>query len=201
VSSDERPIVLNTGCGALGTGQLPRMFSNWRQVRVDVDPSVAPDVLADIVDLAPIAAASVDAVWTAHCMEHLYEHDVARAMTEIRRVLKPDAFACIVVPDLQRIAAFIAEDRILETIYESPAGPITPHDVVYGFGAAIARGQVTMAHRCGFTPAALTRQIVKAGFGGYSLLRRAGFELAAVVRAEDWASPSERDELLAKLGL
>jgi SAM-dependent methyltransferase len=200
IDADQR-ILLNIGAGALGAGQVPAWFADWRQVRVDLDPSVAPDVLADIVDLSPIASGAADAVWTAHCIEHLYEHDVPAALGEIRRVLRDDGFACLIVPDLQTIAGYIVQDRMHEPLYASAAGPVTPHDVVFGFGPAIARGSLTMAHRCGFTPAAMIRHLRAAGFGGYALLRRPNFELAAVVRKQDWRDHAERDALIASLGL
>lgn len=177
------------------------MFAPWRQVRVDIDPEARPDILADLTDLSMIGAGVVDAVWTAHCVEHLYEHDIARALNEILRVLKDDGFACIVVPDLQRIAGLIAEDRMHETLYTAPAGPVTPHDIVFGFGPALARGQMAMAHRCGFTPTAMSRHLTAAGFGGFALLRRANYELAAIARKRDWDQAAERDQLLATLGL
>jgi hypothetical protein len=78
---------------------------------------------------------------------------------------------------------------------------VTPHDVVFGFGPAIAAGRLTMAHRCGFTPAAMTRHLQAAGFGGYALLRRPNFELAVILRKHDWGDPRERDSLLADLDL
>lgn len=197
----DRKILLNIGSGEPGGARLPALFASWRHVRVDLDPAVAPDVLSDIIDLSPIPSGVADAVWTAHCVEHLYEHDVSTALGEIRRVLKDDGFACIVVPDLQTIAGFIAQDRMHEPLYTAPAGAVTPHDVVFGFGPAIAAGRLTMAHRCGFTPAALIRQLQAAGFAGYALLRRANYELAAIVRKQDWGDPAERDALIADLDL
>ena len=43
---------------------------------------------ADLTDLSPIADDSADAVWAAHCVEHLYEHEVPIALAEFRRVLR-----------------------------------------------------------------------------------------------------------------
>jgi SAM-dependent methyltransferase len=198
---DSDRILLDVGCGEAGNERVPAMFASWRHVRVDIDPGVKPNILAGLADLSPVASGSADALWTAHCLEHLYQHEVPTAMSEIRRVLKDDGFACIVVPDLQRIAALIAEDKLEDVLYRAPAGPITPHDIVFGHGPALARGFMTMAHRCGFTPTALTRQIHEAAFGGYALLRTPRYELAAVVRRRDWASTAERDGLLAALAL
>ena len=36
-SSFRRPILVNVGCGPMGSGQVPAMFDSWRQLRVDVD--------------------------------------------------------------------------------------------------------------------------------------------------------------------
>ena len=123
------------------------------------------------------------------------------ALAEIRRVLKPDGFACLVVPDLQQIAAYIAEDRLHEVVYESSAGPVRAHDIVFGFGPALARGQFAMAHRCGFTPTILSNHLRDAGFGGYAILRRPNLELAAIVSRREWIDMAERDALLAELAL
>ena len=194
-------VLLNLGSGVAGGGWLPAMFRSWSQVRIDIDPAVAPDVLADITDLSSIATGCADALWTAHCIEHLYEYAVPTALAEIRRVLKPDGFACLVVPDLQQIAAYIAEDRLHEVVYESSAGPVRAHDIVFGFGPALARGQFAMAHRCGFTPTILSNHLRDAGFGGYAILRRPNLELAAIVSRREWIDMAERDALLAELAL
>lgn len=194
-------VLLNLGSGVAGRGRLPAMFNTWTQVRVDIDPAVEPDVLADITDLSAIATGCADALWTAHCIEHLYQHAVPMALAEIRRVLKPDGFACLIVPDLQQIANYIAEDRMHEVVYVSAAGPVTAHDIVFGFGPALARGQLAMAHRCGFTPTVFSNHLREAGFGGYAILRRPNLELAAIATRRDWSDLAERDALLAELGL
>jgi SAM-dependent methyltransferase len=199
--NDARKILLDVGCGRLGASETSPVFEGWRHIRVDVDPAVQPDIIADLRDLAPIGPGVADALWAAHCLEHLHEHQLALALSEIRRVLKDDGFACIIVPDLQTVAALIAEDRMDEPAYMSAAGPITPHDIVFGFGAAIARGESAMAHRCGFTPAAMTRRLVAARFGGFRLLRRPGFELVAVIRKTEWADARECEALLLALNL
>jgi ubiquinone/menaquinone biosynthesis C-methylase UbiE len=194
-------IVVNAGCGAKGTGMVPSMFDRWRQLRVDVDPEVDPDVLADITDLSAIPSGFADAVWTAHCVEHLYIHQVPKALAEFRRILKDDGFLCLIVPDLQTIAKYIVEDKLDETIYESPAGPVTGHDVLFGFGPAVALGYVTMSHRCGFAPTSLLRRLQEAEFQEIVLRRRPSLELAAVARKIPSASPAERERLLADLAL
>ena len=195
-------VLVNVGCGALGSSRLPTYFDSWRQLRVDIDASVQPDIIADLTDLSPIPDASADAVWAAHCVEHLYEHQVSLALTEFRRVLRADGFVCMIVPDLQTVAQYVTADRLHEPLYVSSAGPVTPHDILFGFGAAIASGRTSMAHRCGFTPGMLQRCFRQVSFGEVLLRRRSTeFELVAVARAAPAKDEAERAALMAALEL
>ena len=195
-------IYLNVGCGRRGTGGSLPYFSDWQEVRLDLDPLARPDVVANITDLDCIADASFDAVFSSHSIEHLFEHELPRAMQSFRRILKPEGFACILVPDLQIAARAIAEDRMSDPIYHSVSGPISAHDMVFGFGAAIARGSVFMAHRCGFTPTVLGRTVVGGGFAEVIVRRReAHLELAAVGLKATPSSPQARAEFMESLGL
>ena len=170
-------------------------------MRVDIDPHAAPDILADITDLSAIETGSVDAVWSAHCIEHLYLHQVGQAVAEAYRVLTDDGFYCLIVPDLQGIAEFIAADRLHEVIYEAPAGPVTAHDMLFGYGRFLAEGRTAMAHRCGFTPTLLLQKLQQAPFAEIILRRLANRELAGIARKQPSASEAERDAFLAALGL
>jgi len=50
-------------------------------------------------------------------------------------------------------------------LYQSPAGPITVRDVLYGFGVEIERsGQDFYAHKTGFTQKSLVALLRNAGF-------------------------------------
>jgi SAM-dependent methyltransferase len=195
-------VLVNVGCGPRNAATLPAYFDNWQHMRVDVDPSVEPDIIADLTDLSPIADGTADAVWAAHCVEHLYEHQVSIALAEFRRVLRADGFVCVIVPDLQTVAQFVANDRLHEPLYNSPAGPVTAHDIFFGFGAAIANGRTSMAHRCGFTPASLQRSFLQQQFGELVVRRRiADLELAAVARATAAKDDAERAALMTALEL
>jgi len=123
------------------------------------------------------------------------------SLIEFRRVLNDTGFACIIVPDLQAIAEWLATDRLHEPIYDSSAGPVTAHDMLWGFGSAIARGEVTMAHRCGFTPTLLLERLQSANFAEIALRRRSNLELAALVLREDSGSSARREALLVSLDL
>ena len=195
-------VLVNVGCGARDSVTLPAHFQGWKELRVDADPTVEPDIVADLTDLSPLPDGSADAVWASHCIEHLYAHQVPVALAEFRRVLRKDGFVCVIVPDLQSVARYALSDRLHETLYESPAGPVTPHDVFFGHGAAIASGRTSMAHRCGFTPAVLQRCFLEQPFAELLLRRRdQQFELVAVARAAAARSESEREALMTALEL
>jgi hypothetical protein len=201
-AESRRKLLVNLGSGPKGAAWLPAMFADWEQLRVDIDPDAAPDVLADITDLTAIPSGSADAVWSAHCIEHLYLHEVGRAIAEAHRILANDGFLCLIVPDLQSIASYIVNDRLHEVIYQSPAGPVTAHDMLFGFGLALARGRDSMAHNCGFTPSLLMQKLQEEGrFAEIVLRRRSNHELAAVASKRAPADAAEREALLAALEL
>lgn len=195
------PVLLNAGCGPHDPSALPAYFQGWRQIRVDVNTDVEPDVVASITDLSAIGDETVDAVWSAHCVEHLFAHEVPVALAEFRRVLNPSGFACIIVPDVQAIAHWLASDRVHETVYESAVGPVTAHDILWGFGPAIARGETAMAHRCGFTPTLFLERLQAADFPEIALRRRSNLELAALALRQTSGATARRESLMAELNL
>jgi predicted SAM-dependent methyltransferase len=108
--------------------------------------------------------ASFDAVWSSHNVEHLHTFEVPIAFAEFRRVLRSDGFALITCPDLEAITRLVADGKMHQVIYTSPAGPITPFDMLYGHSASIATGNVFMAHNTGYTTERLGRVALEAGF-------------------------------------
>jgi SAM-dependent methyltransferase len=197
-----RRVLLNAGSGKPGNLRLPPIFRSWRQIRVDIDPDAEPDLLANVSDLSAVPDGTVDAIWCAHCVEHLFAHEVPLALSEFRRVLRHDGFACIIVPDLQQISQWIADDRLHETIYESPAGPVTAHDMLWGYGPAIERGATQMAHHCGFTPTLFLDRLKEAGFREIVLRRRKNkLELAGLALQTPSKSMEQRKKKMAELGL
>ena len=194
-------LLVNLGCGPKDSAWLPAMFADWRELRVDADPKAAPDLLADITDLSAIETGSIDAIWSAHCLEHLYLHQVPAAIAEMHRILADDGFLCLIVPDLQVLAEYIVNDKLHEVVYQSAAGPVTAHDILFGYGPYIARGLSGMAHRCGFTPGLLIRELQKSPFAEIMLRRRPNHELAAVARKRPPLSDTEREALLEALEL
>jgi predicted SAM-dependent methyltransferase len=157
--------VINVGCGPKPSRLHSMFHSGWQEVRLDVDPGVEPDLVGSISDMRGLVPdASFDAVWSSHNIEHLYAHEVGPALCEFRRILRPDGFALITCPDIQRIAEFVAAGKLDQPLYHSPAGPIAPLDMIFGHSRSIEEGFVYMAHRTGFTAEMLGRRLVEAGF-------------------------------------
>ena len=180
---DTKKKVLHVGCGYPNPNKLHRAFrgDDWQEIRLDIDASAQPDVIADMRDLSQIEANSIDALWSSHNVEHLYPHDVIPTLAGFRRILKPDGVALITLPDLQQIAQLIADDKLDDPAYVSPAGPIAPLDMLYGFRPAMAQGNLFMAHRTGFTAKTLAQSILQAGFAMVSVQReQSAFNLWAI---------------------
>lgn len=182
--------VLNVGCGNAGNNRLPKYFEGafWREIRFDIDPQVEPDIVGSTTDMGMVSSASMDAIWSSHNLEHLYAHEVPIALAEFKRVLKPDGFALITLPDLRAIARCIAHDRLSEVLYQSAAGPITPLDVVYGHRDSIAQGNVFMTHRTGFTATTLGQVLLDAGFEEVRVHEGRSWDLWAIATLPDTSS-------------
>ncbi len=179
---------LHVGCGPKHKDRTTPGFNTaeWKELRLDIDESVAPDIVGTMTDMSAVDTASVDAVFSSHNIEHLYPHEVPQALGEFKRVLRPGGFVVITCPDLQSVCALVAEDKLTDTAYVSPAGPIAPIDILYGHRAPMARGNLYMAHRCGFTEKVLRGSLFNAGFKRAATLRRASsFDLWALATLDE----------------
>jgi SAM-dependent methyltransferase len=147
------PRVLHAGCG--GT-PLPFFMSHCQEVRLDIDPEVNPDIIADMAHL-PDGLGPFDSVFTSHALEHLFPHDVKSALAGFLKVLRPGGSVVMFVPDLEDIKP------TREVLYVSPSGPVTGHDIFYGHSLYLESCPY-MAHRCGFIAATLRETLENAGF-------------------------------------
>jgi SAM-dependent methyltransferase len=173
--------VLNVGCGYPARQKLHRHFhgQEWREIRLDLDSAVHPDIVCSMTDMSPVADNAIDAVWSSHNLEHLQRHEVPLALREFIRVLKPHGLLLLTLPDLQQVARLVVEDELEDQAYFSPSGPITPLDMIFGHTASLARGNPYMAHRTGFTPRTLQKVLIEAGFVEISLRPGTSFDLWA----------------------
>ena len=157
--------LLHAGCGLSNISQL-KGFSNgdWKEIRLDIDSAVKPDVVGSLTDMSLIETGSVDAVYSSYNLDHIYAHEVPIALKEFYRVLNEDGIAVVKCPDIQTVCELIAQDKLLEFLYESDIGPIYPIDVIYGNRQEIQLGNEYMAKKVGFTYSALDASFAEAGF-------------------------------------
>ncbi|MDO8286784.1 MAG: hypothetical protein Q7T69_17385 [Rhodoferax sp.] len=158
--------VLNVGGGSKAT-PIPGYFSDWQHDLLDIDDRGDPDLVCDARELATLEANQYDAVYCSHNLEHYYRHEGLMVLKGFVHILKEDGFAEIRVPDIAQVIGAV-QDRRLElddVLYESGAGPISAHDVIYGLQSEIVNsGQDFYAHKTGFTPKSLVKFLYEGGF-------------------------------------
>ncbi|MFA6015300.1 MAG: methyltransferase domain-containing protein [Gallionellaceae bacterium] len=188
---------LHVGCGPIYINPKTReplrikgfAPAEWRELRLDINPEVKPDVLGTMIDMSAVTTGSMDAIYSSHNIEHLYPHEVPLALAEFKRVLRADGFAVITCPDLQAVCALVADDKLTEPAYVAEVGPIAPLDILYGLRSSMAAGNLYMSHRCGFTRKVLMGTLDAAGFAKVVGFRRPQqfdlWALASVANRED----------------
>lgn len=107
-------------------------------------------------------------------------HEVFASLREFNRILKSDGFLLISCPDLEAVADLVVRHGLDHIAYQSPAGPITPLDMLFGHTASITRGNTFMAHNTGFTCASLGRILVEADFPTVLVRRGKAYDLWAL---------------------
>jgi len=170
MESTELKTLLHVGCGHQSKEALPPLdFENeWREVRVDIDPQVKPDVIDDIRTLSTIPDRSAHYLFSKHNLEHLELHEVPGCLSNFYRVLDDTGFAVIRTPDLDAICRAILEHGPEKTLYSTNTQDgmtdIMGLDMLFGASWEIARGNSFMAHRTAFTAKTLTAKLEAAGF-------------------------------------
>jgi len=175
--------LLNAGSGPAIGGTHPAFDpSRWKEVRIDVDPRTAPDLVGSISDMRGVVEDnSFDAVWCSHCIEHLHDHEVLPALREFRRILSDDGFVIISCPNIEAVAKLVVSEDIESVAYISQAGPIRLLDMIFGHSPSIEAGHVHMAHRTGFTVDRLGRLAVNACFAEARVLGGENYDLWAAL--------------------
>ena len=158
-------IFLHVGCGQKNKSScLGFNNDNWKEIRLDIDKNVNPDIVGTLTDMKSVETGSVDAIYSSHNIEHIFPHEVPIALSEFYRVLKEDGMVFITCPDLQSVCEEVVKDKLLEPLYESELGPISPIDILYGHRKKIEQGNEYMAHKGGFTYSTLNKAFFEAGF-------------------------------------
>jgi len=160
------PSVLNVG-GNNKKIAIPAHYGSWRHLLLDISPTDDADIVMDARKLANLPEHQFDAVYCSHNLEHYYAHEVKTVLTGFAHVLKPDGFAEIHVPNMRNVLKHYVDTgmEINDVLYVSPGGPITVHDVIYGWGKEIEEsGEDFYAHKTGFTEISLKAALNQAGF-------------------------------------
>lgn len=157
---------LNVGGGDKAI-PVPPHFAGWTHHLLDIFERPGVDVVCDARKLETFPPAQYDAIYCSHNLEHYYRHDVAGVLRGFAHVLKSDGFAEVRVPDVPALMQQVVKaGGDLDSIaYESPSGPVTAHDMLWGYGPELqSSGRDFYAHKCGFTRESLARALNEAGF-------------------------------------
>ena len=196
------PRFLHYACGEMSKINTTKLFSSdkWTEVRLDSssDLQKKPDIESSLTNLSALESESFDAVFTSHSLERLYPHEVGKALSELFRVLKKDGHLLITCADLLATCTLIAEDKLLEPAYESPAGKVSPIDILYGFRPAIAAGHMQFARHCGFTPKAMMGTLAQIGFASLWAARNPEMFTFAVLATKTEATEAQLKELASQ---
>ncbi|WP_411879210.1 hypothetical protein [Polaromonas sp. YR568] len=157
--------VLNVG----GSKQIPipSHFVGWKHDLLDIDPRGGPELVCDARELRTLTGGVYDAVYCSHNLEHYYRHEGLNVVRGFHHMLNETGFAEIRVPDIAQVMKALRERELDldDILYQSPAGPISAHDVVYGLQTEIQEsGQDFFAHKTGFTPQSLRKILMDGGF-------------------------------------
>ena len=157
--------LLHVGCASLNISHIKGfIIDDWTEIRFDIDESRNPDIVGTLTDMSLVQTGSVDAIYSAYNIDHIYPHEVPTALSEFFRVLKDDGMAIIKCPDIQSVCEAVAKGKLLEPFYNSPVGPISPIDILFGNRKAVAKGNEFMAKKGGFIYSVLDRALHQAGF-------------------------------------
>lgn len=159
----EQPTVLH--CGA-GGSDLPFYMKHCKEIKVDIDPETNPDIVANMANL-PEGIGPFDAVFSSHALEHLYPHEIGPCLKGWLRVLKPQGALILFVPDLEGI------QPTKEVLYVAASGPVTGHDMYYGFSKFLETTP-SMAHHSGFVASTLEQALKDSGFSNIKVERLEG---------------------------
>ncbi len=91
--------LLNVGCGHSNISKLLGFNdSDWKEIRLDIDEKVKPDIVGTLTDMSLVETSSIDAIYSAYNIDHIYAHEVPVAFKEFYRVLSEDGIVVLIHP-------------------------------------------------------------------------------------------------------
>lgn len=162
-----RKKLLNVGGGSKQT-PIPEQYSEYRHDLLDIDMNDDVDIACDARLMKEhLLPSTYDVVYCAHNLEHYYDHEVSLVLEGMRYALRDGGAVHIIVPNIGQLIHHMVEGQIdlEDRLYECAEGPITPLDVLYGYGKEIEEsGEPFYAHKTGFTAKRLHRVLAQTGF-------------------------------------
>ena len=160
--------LLNVGGG---TKQIP-LEEPWHSLipvehlLLDIAPGPGVDYTWDARDLDRFTETSFDVVYCSHNLEHFSVKDYPQVLKGFFHILREGGVVDIRVPNIQGAMEEMVKRGVEldDTAYVSPAGPISFHDMLYGYGEYVKNGNQYMQHYVGFSTRTLERALVQAGF-------------------------------------
>ena len=167
------PTFLHVGCGPKRKDATTSGFntSQWAEVRLDIDPGAKPDILGSMTDMGAVADGRHGGLFSSHNIEHLYPFEVPIALGippgAERRRLRGDHLSRPAIGGGPggRGPADGAGLHLARGPDLAARHPLRPP-------ADLARGNLYMAHRTGFTSRTLEAALRAAGFAKVVMLRR-----------------------------
>ena len=118
---------------------------------VDLDPSVKPDILDNIVTLTTLRGNTADEIKSVHSFEHLSYYDAVKAVSNWYRVLKDGGVLSIEMPDLDKCVSMMKSDD--------------PEERQLGVNGLYGEpGHKFLSHRYGWNAEMLKKLMESAGF-------------------------------------
>lgn len=143
IPQGKKGLLLDVGCGEYGPH-----FQDYEIVRLDLDPTVQPDIVADARQI-PEPDGKYDVIYASHVLEHFGFKWTVNILKEWIRVLKVGGKLVITVPNLEWAA---------EKILQAKDGKIDQFDkerAMFMFFSAQKDGGAEDYHKAGFTPKSL----------------------------------------------
>ena len=120
-------------------------YEGWHVITMDIDPAQEPDIVYDALKLKEFYDLKFNAVHVSHLLEHFYSWQTKTVLEGIYDILYDDGMVDIYVPDIMAAARKASNFGIDAHIYKAPAGNMTFHEMLYGYG-----DKPEMAHHQGF---------------------------------------------------
>lgn len=188
--------VLHLGAGDYHADKLHSNFRNadWKEVRMDPNPKVKPDIIGDFRQLKKIPDSSMHAIWLPHQLQNLQAHEIEGALAQCFRLLAENGVLVLVVPDMQALGEVISKGRIDDKLYETNNGVVTALDMIYGMKPLIEKGDQRAMNHTGFTAYTLGLKLKAAGFVNIKV-KREGYNLWAMANRMAPDAPNRNEKI------